>query len=115
MTDRTYARVVAVGVGAALLSIAVGSSPVLFTLSMYWMFGSTAIAFAFGAALRNLLDSPGMYPRSMRAIACAAEDPWRPRVVRRTAAALYLYMAGLVFCATVFVTIVVVSVLFFRK
>ena len=50
MTDRTQARAVAAGVAFALLSIAVGSSPVLFAISMYWMLGSTAVAFAFFAA-----------------------------------------------------------------
>lgn len=115
MTDRTQARCVAAGVSCALLSVALGSSAVLFLLSMYWMFGSTALAFTFGAAVRSLLDSPGMYPRSMQAIARAAEDPARPRPIRRTAVALYLYMAGMIFFATAFGTIVLVSLVFFRK
>lgn len=115
MTDRTHTRLIAAGVACAALSIALGSSPRLFVLSMYWMLGSTGIAFAFGAAARRLLDSPGMYPRSMKAIARATEDPARPQVERRTAAALYLYMAGLVFSATAFTTIGLVSVLFLRK
>ncbi|HEY8356269.1 MAG TPA: hypothetical protein VIL30_02310 [Ramlibacter sp.] len=114
MTDRIQVRAVGVGLAAGLLSIALGSSHVLFVLCMYWMLGSTGVAFAFGAAVRTLLDDPGMYPRSMAAIARAAEDMERPRVVRRTAVALYLYMIGLVFCASAFATIAVVSFLFFR-
>ncbi len=115
MTDRTHTRTVAAGVACALLSIALGSSPRLFVLSMFWMLGSTGIAFVFGAAARRLLDSPGMYPRSMKAIARAAEDAARSRAERRTAAALYLYMTGLVFSATAFTTIGLVSVLFLRR
>ena len=115
MTDRTHTRIIAAGVACAVLSIALGSSPRFFVLSMYWMLGSTGVAFAFGAAARRLLDSPGMYPRSMKAIARAAEDRERPPVERRTAVALYLYMAGLVFSATAFTTIGLVSVLFLRK
>ena len=115
MTDRTHTRIIAAGVACALLSIALGASPRFFVLLMYWMLGSTGVAFAFGAAARRLLDSPGMYPRSMKAIARAAEDRERPPVERRTAVALYLYMAGLVFSATAFTTIGLVSVLFLRK
>jgi hypothetical protein len=113
--DRSHIRFAAAGVGCALLSGVLGSSPLLFKLSMYWMLGTTGVAFAFGAAVRNLLDSPGMYPRSMQVIARAAEDPGRPRSVRRVAAALYLYMGGLVFSVAVFCTIAVVSFIFFRK
>jgi hypothetical protein len=115
MKDRTHVRAVAAGVACALLSIACGSSAMLWSLSMYWMLGATAVAFNFAAAVRALLDSPGMYPRSMKAIARAAEDPKRPAVYRRTAVALYLYMVSLTFCAAVFCTIPVVSLIFFRK
>jgi hypothetical protein len=114
MKDRTQEKAFGAGVAFALLSIALGSSPVLFSLSMYWMLGSTGVAFAFFAAVRELMDHPDMYPRSMKAIARAAEDPGRSRVSRRTAAALYMYMAGLLFCAGAFVTIPLVTFLFFR-
>jgi hypothetical protein len=115
MKDHSQAWAVAAGVGCALLSIALGSSPLVWALSMYWMFGSTAVAFTFGAAVRSLLDSPGMYPRSMKAIARAAEDRSRPRIYRRTAVALYLYMAGTLFSAGAFCTILLVSLIFFGK
>lgn len=115
MKDHTQAWAVAAGVGCALLSVALGSSWLLWALSVGWMIGATAIAFIFGAAARNLLDSPGMYPRSMKAIARAAEDRSQGSVYRRTAVALYLYMAGMLFAAAAFCTIVVVSFLFFRN
>ncbi|MDB5857635.1 MAG: hypothetical protein JWQ76_1324 [Ramlibacter sp.] len=115
MKDHSQAWAVSAGVGCALLSVALGSSGVLWALSLYWMFGSTAVAFTFGAAVRNLLDSPGMYPRSMKAIARAAEDRSQGSVYRRTAVALYLYMAGTLFAAAAFCTILLVSFIFFRK
>ena len=115
MKDRVHLRAVAAGVACALLSIACGSSRMLWSLSMYWMLVSTGVAFAFGAAVRDLMDSPGMYPRSMKAIARAAEDQGRSRVHRRTAVALYLYMVSLVFAAAAFFTIPLVTFIFFRK
>jgi hypothetical protein len=115
MKDRTQARAVAAGVGIALLAIAADSSRLLWHLSMYWMIGSTGVAFAFAAAARDFLDSPGMYPRSMKAIARAAEDQTQSRVYRRTAVALYLYMLGMLFSAAVFCTVPLVSFIFFRK
>jgi hypothetical protein len=114
VVDRTHARFAAAGASVALLSGVLGTSSLLLMLSLYWMLGSTTIAFACGGPVRDLLDSPGMYPRSMQAIARAAEDPERPRVVRRTAAALYLYMGGMIFCGTAVYTIVLVSFVFFR-
>lgn len=102
------------GVAFALLAIALGSARVLLLLAVYWLLASTAAAFSFGAAARALLDSPDMQPRSMEAIARAADDTGRPRVVRRTAAALYLYMAGVFFCLAAVGTILLVSFVFFR-
>ncbi len=91
-----------------------GTSSQLLLLSVFRKLASTTVAFACGGPVRSLLDSPGMYPRSMQAIARAAEDPSRPRAVRHTAAALYLYMGGMIFCGTVVYTIVLVSFVFFR-
>lgn len=107
--ERAQARVAAAGIACALLSIALGTGSLLFMLALYWMFGSTAVAFACAGAVRRLLDDPSMYPRSLQAIARAADDAGRPRVVRRTAAALYLYMAGMLFCATVLATLAVAA------
>lgn len=107
--DRIQGRIAGAAVACALLSIVLGSTGLLFTLALYWMLGSTGVAFAFGAAVRRLLDDPAMYPRSLQAIARAADDPARPRVVRRTAAALYLYMAGMLFSATVLATLAVAA------
>jgi hypothetical protein len=115
MKDRTLVKATAAGVACALLSVACGSSAMLWSLSMYWMLGATGVAFAFGAAVRDLLDRPGMYPRSMKAIARAAEDRSQPPVYRRTAVALYLYMVSLLFAAAAFCTIPLVSLIFFRK
>ncbi|QJW83381.1 hypothetical protein HK414_01750 [Ramlibacter terrae] len=105
--ERVQARVAGAAFACALLSIALGTSSLLFMLALYWMFGSTAVAFVFAGAVRRLLDDPAMYPRSLQAIARAADDTDRPRVVRRTAVALYLYMAGMLFCATVLATLAV--------
>jgi hypothetical protein len=115
MKDRSQVWAVASGVAFALLSIALGTSGLLWALSIFWMFGATAIAFSLGGAVRSLLDSPGMYPRSMRAIARAAEDRSRRMADRRTALALYLYMAGMLCAAGAFFTILLVSFVFFRK
>ena len=111
MKDDSQAWAVLAGVGCALLSIALGTGRLLWSLSMYWMLGATSIAFIFGAAVRDLLDRPGMHPRSMKAIARAAEDTSQRDVHRRTATALYLYMAGTLFAAGAFCTIVLVYLL----
>ena len=115
MKDHSQAWSVGAGVGCALLSVALGSSHLLWALSICWMFGSTAVAFSFGGAVRSFLDGPQMYPRSMKAIARAAEDKSQRKVYRRTAVALYLYMAGTLFSAGVFCTIPLVSFIFLRK
>ena len=111
MKDDSQAWSVLAGVGCALLSISLDTSRLLWSLSMYWMLVTTSIAFVFGAAVRDLLDRPGMYPRSMKAIARAAEDRSQGGVYRRTATALYLYMAGTLFAAGAFCTIVLVYLL----
>jgi hypothetical protein len=115
MKDPVLARAAAAGVVCAALAVALDATRLLWPLSMYWMLGSTGVAFAFGAAARNFLDGPGMYPRSMKAIARAAEDRSMPAVHRRTAVALYMYMVGLVFAAATFGTILLVTFIFFRQ
>jgi hypothetical protein len=115
MKDPVLVRAAAAGVACSLLAVVLDASRVLWPLSMYWMLGSTGVAFAFGAAARNFLDGPGMYPRSMKAIARAAEDQSMPVVYRRTAVALYMYMVGLVFAFATFTTILLVSFIFLRK
>jgi hypothetical protein len=115
MKDRVQLRAVAAGVACALFSLAIGSSGVLFLIAMYWMLGATGVAFIFAAAVRELMDGPDMYPRSMKAIARAADDQTLPKVQRRPAVALYLYMVSLLFAASAFGTIVLVSFIFLRK
>ncbi|MDB5915010.1 MAG: hypothetical protein JWP22_3685 [Ramlibacter sp.] len=115
MKDRVQVRAVAAGVAVALLSLAIGSSSVLFMIEMYWMLAATGVAFVFAAAVRELMDGPDMYPRSMKAIARAADDQTLPKVQRRTAVALYLYMVSLLFAAAAFCTILLVSFVFLRQ
>jgi hypothetical protein len=115
MKDRVQAKAIAAGVACALLSMTIGSGGTLFSIAMYWMLASTGVAFCFAAAVRELMDGPDMYPRSMKAIARAAENPTLSRVQRRTATALYLYMVSLLFAAAAFCTILLVSFIFLRK
>ncbi|MDB5752427.1 MAG: hypothetical protein JWP65_2848 [Ramlibacter sp.] len=115
MRETSRARAAAAGVGCALLSIALGTSGMLLVMAMYWMLGSTAVAFGFGAAVRALLDSPELESRSMKAIARAAQDMSRTRVYRRTAVAVYLYMAGMLFSVGAVGTILVVNLVFLRE